>query len=187
MKLVISKADEIKSVYKETHKVNLTARQCKVAESVVIKTLVTAGIYPTPRAKEIARLRMMEMSTEEIAEHLHISPRAVEKYYPYERGTYSDYEERKSENAKKIAEWRVRKEEREERGQVHPPDKSRFSPIPHTRRGYWQNVWVGSKADGTRRRERRWYAPCYIPGDKADEHTAVQQPKDESEDTLKKL
>lgn len=96
-----SKVDEIKSVYKETHSVNRTAKHCKVAESVVIKTLVTAGIYPTPRAKEIARLRMMELPTEEIAEHLYISPRAVEKYYPYERGTYCEYEERKSENAKK--------------------------------------------------------------------------------------
>lgn len=104
-----SKVDEIKSTYGEAHSVKRTSRLCKVSTSVVIKVLITAGIYPTARTKEITRLRIMGMSTEEIAEYLNVKPRTVKKYYPYIRGTYSEYSERKSKNSQNIAKWRHQK------------------------------------------------------------------------------
>lgn len=104
-----SKVDEIKSAYEKARSVKRTSKLCKVSTCVVIKVLITIGIYPTDRTKEITRLRLMGMSTEEIAEYLNVQPRTVKRYYPYVRGTYSEYSERKSENAKKIAEWRHRK------------------------------------------------------------------------------
>ncbi len=106
-----SKVDEIKSTYEKSHSVKRTAKLCKVSTCVVIKVLITIGVYPTDRTKEITRLRLMGMSTDEIAEYLNVKPRTVKKYYPYVRGTYSEYIERKSENARKIAEWRLRKKE----------------------------------------------------------------------------
>ena len=106
-----SKVDEIKNNYEKAHIVKRTSKLCKVSTCVVIKVLITIGIYPTDRTKEITRLRLMGMSTEEIAEYLNVKPRTVKRYYPYVRGTYSEYTERKSENARKIAEWRLRKKE----------------------------------------------------------------------------
>lgn len=106
-----SKVDEIKSTYAKAHSVKRTSKLCKVSTCVVIKVLITIGIYPTDRTKEITRLRLMGMSTDEIAEYLNVKPRTVKKYYPYVRGTYSEYSDRKSENARKIAEWRLRKKE----------------------------------------------------------------------------
>lgn len=104
-----SKVDEIKSTYAKTRSVKRTSKLCKVSTCVVIKVLISIGIYPTDRTREITRLRLMGMSTEEIAEYLNIQPRTVKRYYPYVRGTYTEYSERKSENARKIAEWRLRK------------------------------------------------------------------------------
>lgn len=106
-----SKVDEIKSTYAKSRSVKRTSKLCKVSTCVVIKVLITIGIYPTDRTKEITRLRLMGMSTGEISEYLNIKPRTVKKYYPYVRGPYSEYTERKSENARKIAEWRLRKKE----------------------------------------------------------------------------
>lgn len=106
-----SKVDEIKSTYEKSHSVKRTAKLCKVSTCVVIKVLITIGVYPTDRTKEITRLRLMGMSTGEIAEYLNVQPRTVKRYYPYVRGTYSEYTERKSENARKIAEWRRQKKE----------------------------------------------------------------------------
>lgn len=109
VKALTSKVDEIKSTYEKAHSVKRTSKLCKVSTCVVIKVLITVGVYPTDRTKEITRLRLMGMSTEEIAEYLNVKPRTVKKYYPYVRGTYSEYRDRKSENARKIAEWRLRK------------------------------------------------------------------------------
>lgn len=106
-----SKVDEVKSTYEKTHSVKRTSKLCKVSTCVVVKVLITIGVYPTDRTKEITRLRLMGMSTGEISEYLNIKPRTVKKYYPYVRGPYSEYTERKSENARKIAEWRLRKKE----------------------------------------------------------------------------
>ena len=109
VKALTSKVDEIKSTYEKAHSVKRTSKLCKVSTCVVIKVLITVGVYPTDRTKEITRLRLMGMSTDEIAEYLNVKPRTVKKYYPYVRGTYSEYRDRKSENARKIAEWRLRK------------------------------------------------------------------------------
>lgn len=101
----------MKDLYTTIPNVGRLARKTGLSECVVLRMLITSGIYPTPRAKEIARLRLIDLTTEEIAKHLQIRPKTVKNYYPYQRGTYCDYAEHKSENAKKIAEWRLRKKE----------------------------------------------------------------------------
>lgn len=104
-----SKIKEVKDLYTTIPNVGRLARKTGLSECVVLRMLITSGIYPTPRAKEIARLRLIDLTTEEIARYLQIRPKTVKNYYPYQRGTYCDYAEQKSENAKKIAEWRHRK------------------------------------------------------------------------------
>lgn len=99
----------MKDLYTTIPNVGRLARKTGLSECVVLRMLITSGIYPTPRAKEIARLRLIDLTTEEIARYLQIRPKTVKNYYPYQRGTYCDYAEQKSENAKKIAEWRHRK------------------------------------------------------------------------------
>ena len=184
MKVVASKADEIKSAYKETHSVNRTVKLCKVSEGVVIKTLVTAGIDPTPRSKEITRLRTMGLSTKEIVDRLHITPHAVEKYYPYERGTYSDYDEQKSKNARAIAKWRNKKEE--ERDEQTPPSERKLpSRRPYICNGHWGHFWAGNEEKGTKKLVSRWIAPYFMPG--RGDFIAARSSKKKSKNKTKKL
>lgn len=101
------KLDDVLRAYKEIKTVKGTAQEVGLSAYAVTKILVTQGIYPTPSAKKVARLRLMDFTDDEIMSYLRMSPKALFKYTPYTKGSYVIGE--KSPNALKIAKTRAKK------------------------------------------------------------------------------
>lgn len=101
------KLSDVLQAYKEIKTVKGTAQEVGLSAYAVTKILVTQGIYPTSNAKKVARLRLMDMSDEEIMDFLHMSPKALFSYTPYSKGSYVIGE--KSANALRIAKTRSKK------------------------------------------------------------------------------
>lgn len=101
------KLSDVLQAYKETKSIDETAFKTGLSTYTVTKALITQGVYPTPNAKQVARLRLMDMSDEEIMDFLHMSPKALFKYTPYSKGSYAIGE--KSANALRIAKTRSKK------------------------------------------------------------------------------
>lgn len=101
------KLSDVLQAYKETKSIEETAVKTGLSTSTVKKALITQGVYPTPNAKQVARLRLMDMSDEEIMDFLHMSPKALFNYTPYSKGSYVIGE--KSANALRIAKTRSKK------------------------------------------------------------------------------
>lgn len=93
--------------YEQTKSAKKTARHFGISPQTVRRALITNGLYLSERNKEVARLRLMGFTTEEIAEYLHISEKAVKNHLPYTKGSYITKE--KTENAIKIAASRAKK------------------------------------------------------------------------------
>lgn len=100
-------ANEILSLYEELQSVKATARKAECSPQVVRRLLITHGIYPTERCKEIARMLTLNYTVDEIATTLKITPKAVGNHLPYTKGSYTVGT--KSENAQRIAKCRSNK------------------------------------------------------------------------------
>lgn len=98
---------DIFNYYEQTKNANKTARHFGISPQTVRRALITNGLYLSERSKEVARLRLMGFTIEEIAEYLHISENAVQTHLPYTKGSYITKE--KTENAIKIAASRAKK------------------------------------------------------------------------------
>lgn len=99
--------ESVKLLYEETKSIKKTARKSGYSEKTCMKMLITMGIYPTKRAQQITRLRMMGMTMQEMMDYLHCSAPAIKSYYPYTKGTYKAAS--KTANAKFIAKCRENK------------------------------------------------------------------------------
>lgn len=78
-------------LYEEGCSIKEASKRCSISEYKVTKILCNAGACPSPRAKEIMGLWKQGKTQEEIADMLHVSRNAVQRYIPYTRGMqYSD-------------------------------------------------------------------------------------------------
>lgn len=100
-------AEEILSVYEQTKSIRATAQKADCSPQSVRRVLITNGIYPTEKSREIVRLLTLDYSIEDIARVLEITPKTVRNYLPHTKGSYAIGT--KSENAKRIAKYRERK------------------------------------------------------------------------------
>lgn len=107
---------DIINEYAATKSMNGTARKLKLSKQTVRRVLISNGIYPSERTKEVARLCLMGMTVQEIAEYLGISAKTVQSNMPYSKGSYATGA--KSKNAERILECRTRK-----RSGLPPTDK----------------------------------------------------------------
>lgn len=97
-------AHDILTMYGITKSVRLTAEKAGCSPQVIRRILITNGIYPGEKGREIARLLTLDYTPQEIADHLKISLKTVVNHMPYTRGSYAIGQ--KSENAKRIARCR---------------------------------------------------------------------------------
>lgn len=98
--------DRIIATYEALRSITATAKSVGASNKTVLKTLCTAGIYPTEQAELVNRLAA-ELTVDEIANRLSISPKTVQSYLPYTKGSYLT--DKKSTNAQRIAACRERK------------------------------------------------------------------------------
>lgn len=98
--------DRIITAYDALGSLNATAKSCGVSVKTVYKVLCSAGVYPSEQAERVNRLAKT-LSVEEIANRLNITPKTVNSYLPYTRGTYLTDD--KTINAQRIAACRARK------------------------------------------------------------------------------
>lgn len=80
---------DILDKYEATKSMKETARKLKLSQQTVRRVLISNGIYPSERTREVARLCLMGMTVPEIAEYLGISPKTVQTNLPYSKGGYA--------------------------------------------------------------------------------------------------
>lgn len=101
---------EILENYELTNSVKASAKALKLSHQTIKRILISNGIYPTERAREVTRLRMMGLAVPDIAQYLGISEKTVRLYMPYAKGSYAVGP--KSQNAKIVARCRAAKKEK---------------------------------------------------------------------------
>lgn len=101
------KQKEILEMYEITNSVKASAKALKLSHQTIKKILISNGVYPTERAREVTRLRLMGLTVPEIAQYLGISEKAVRMNMPYSKCSYAVGP--KSQNAKNIAKCRAAK------------------------------------------------------------------------------
>ena len=101
------KQKEILEMYEITNSVKASAKALKLSQHTIKRVLISNGIYPTERAREVTRLRLAGLTMPEIAQYLGTSERAVRLYMPYTKCSYAVGQ--KSQNAKCIAKCRAAK------------------------------------------------------------------------------
>lgn len=82
----------IVDVFKRTKSINQTISETGISKLTVQKVLITEGLWSSQRSREVLRLKEEGLSTEEIAERLHISIKGVQAYLPYSRRPYNTEE-----------------------------------------------------------------------------------------------
>ena len=75
----------------------------RASTSRIRKVLIDSGAYETSRTRKAAELRSRGFTLSEIAEILHVCPKTVSAYLPYEKGAYGKAEA--SKNALKLRTW----------------------------------------------------------------------------------
>lgn len=98
---------DVLATYEVTKSMKETARKLKLSQQTVRRVLISNGIYPSERTREVARLCLMGMTVPEIAEYLGISTKTVQANLPYSKGGYATSQ--KTINAERIADCRIRK------------------------------------------------------------------------------
>ena len=81
-------SDRVVDAYRSGAKISAIARGEGISPSRIRRILVDAGVYDSPRTEEIRQLTEEGLTREQIAERLHIQPKAVDAHLPYSRGTY---------------------------------------------------------------------------------------------------
>ena len=78
------------SIYKETESINDTVSQTGLSKVKVQRILITEGLWCSRSSLEIGELFVQGLTTEEIAEKLHMTVKNVQAYIPYSRGVYGN-------------------------------------------------------------------------------------------------
>lgn len=91
----------IVEVYRQTRSVNQTVEKTGISKQTVQKVLLTEGLWESKRSRDVLRLKNEGHTTEEIAELLHISVKAVQAYSPYSRKPYGSTTTKNSVKSKK--------------------------------------------------------------------------------------
>ena len=99
--------DDIVAAYKESQSVNSVAKRFGIDFTVIRKVLISNGILPDDRSREIHYYTDQGLTVQQIANRLGVSKKAVMAHMPYTRGTYVLGD--KTENAKAIQGCRARK------------------------------------------------------------------------------
>ena len=100
--------------YADTESVKDTAKATGVSEVKVRRILLTEGLWFSKTSLQVQALRGEGKNTEQIAEVLHTTVKAVQQYLPYSRGIYMG--ESRSEDARYSQAYRERIQEM---GTVH--------------------------------------------------------------------
>lgn len=101
---------EILESYEITKSVKASAKALKLSHQTIKRILISNGIYPTERSREVTRLRLAGLTVPEIAQYLGISEKAVRLNMPYIKCSYAVGP--KSQNAKIVARCRAAKKEK---------------------------------------------------------------------------
>ena len=84
--------NEIIEAYRKTPSVNQVVEATGICKCTVQKVLITEGLWESKRSREAIRLKEQGLSTEEIADVLHITVKGVQAYLPYSRKPYGNSE-----------------------------------------------------------------------------------------------
>lgn len=87
----MSQYNDILKQYRLSQSIKRVAAVLNISEQTVRRTLITAGLYTSERAKRIQQLYVAGMPTKDIAEFLKISTSAVSFYLPYRKGPRKDW------------------------------------------------------------------------------------------------
>ena len=101
---------EILESYEITKSVKASAKALKLSHQTIKRILISNGIYPTERAREVTRLRLAGLTVPEIAQYLGISEKAVRLNKPYINCSYAVGP--KSPKAKIVARCRAAKNQK---------------------------------------------------------------------------
>lgn len=82
----------IANAYSQDPSIPRVAKQLKLSQDKIRRTLITLGLWSSPRSRDIVELHNQHYTTEEIAKKLNLSIKAVQSYLPYERGMYQEIE-----------------------------------------------------------------------------------------------
>lgn len=95
---------DISGAYKRLLSIKAVARELKISESTVRKTLITAGLYESDTTRMIRQLADQGKTPDEIAKITSFSTSCVNANLPYTRGQYKS--DNPTQNAIRIARWR---------------------------------------------------------------------------------
>ena len=87
----MSQYNDILEQYRLSQSIKRVAAGLNISEQTVRRTLITAGLYTSERAKRIQQLYVAGMPTKDIAELLKISTSTVSSYLPYRKGPRQDW------------------------------------------------------------------------------------------------
>ena len=87
----MSQYNDILEQYRLSQSIKGVAAVLNISEQTVRRTLITAGLYTSERAKRIQQLYVAGMPTKDIAELLKISTSTVSSYIPYRKGPRKDW------------------------------------------------------------------------------------------------
>lgn len=93
--------------YEITKNMSETARILDVSPQTVKHVLISNGIFPSKRARQIANLNHLGMNVSDIAEFLKISKDTIRSNLPYTKGGYATGQ--KSKNAVRVTRCRNNK------------------------------------------------------------------------------
>lgn len=98
-------------LYNEGEGLKIIAARLNISQQKARKILVTAGLYDSDHAREIAALSKQGLTVAEIAERLKTSVKVINSYIPYKKGMYNA--EYQTINALRIKKCRNAKKEEE--------------------------------------------------------------------------
>lgn len=125
---------DVLACYEETGTMLGVSQKLGISPDTVRRVLISNGIFPSKRVKEMTRLRMMGLTDDEIATYLRVKIKTVKKYTPYSRGSYVLGE--RTLNAERIAQCRERKgmiRRKNRMSRTAPRDMGNASPIATAR------------------------------------------------------
>ena len=86
--------------YENTKSIAQIAKKLNVTQVKVQRTLITEGLWTSKRTEQIAELRALGLSTEEIAEKLGKDVKTIQTFLPYSRGQYGRSETSEASRSK---------------------------------------------------------------------------------------
>lgn len=81
-------SERVADAYRRGTTITAISRSEGISPARIRRILIDAGVYTSARTEEIRQLAAEGLTREQIAERLHIRPKAVDAHMPYSRGTY---------------------------------------------------------------------------------------------------